>query len=150
MGNKKFNSMQFKVIPCPLMPWLQRHQAISRHTMWNEDVLVFHNSSPPGKSGCHFGRQHFQMHFFLEWQWQNSDSNFTEICFQESNWHYASIGSGNDLAPNRQQAITATNDGLVNWRIYAALGGDELMTSGILQWHFRQVIFKLMLLIVVL
>ena len=34
-----------------------------------------------------------------------------------------SIGSRNGLAPNRRQAITWTNDDLVHWRIYAAIGG---------------------------
>ena len=43
----------------------------------------------------------------------------------QSQW--ASIGLGNGLAPNRQQAITWTNDDPVHWRTYAALGGDELM-----------------------
>ena len=43
------------------------------------------NSSPPGQNGHHFSRRHFQMHY-LEWKWYNSDSNFTEICSQESNW----------------------------------------------------------------
>ena len=38
----------------------------------------------------------------------------------------ACIGSGNGLAPNRRQAITWTNADPVDWRIYAALGGDEL------------------------
>ena len=36
-------------------------------------------SSPPGQNGCHFGKWHFQMHF-LEWKWENSNSNFTETC----------------------------------------------------------------------
>ena len=52
--------------------------------------------------------------------------NFTEICSQESNWQYASIGLGNGLVPNRRQAIAWINDDLVYWTIYAALGGDEL------------------------
>ena len=66
------------------------------------------------------------MHF-LEWKRQNSDSNFTEICYQESNWQQASIGSGNSLAPNRRQAITWTNADPVYWCIYAAyMRGDEL------------------------
>ena len=30
------------------------------------------------------------------------------------------------MARNRRQAITWTNDDPVHWRIYAALGGDEL------------------------
>ena len=68
----------------------------------------------PPEHGRHFGRRHFQMNF-LEWKWQNSDSNFTEICFRESNWWKASIGSGNGLAPNRRQAITWTNDDPINW-----------------------------------
>ena len=58
----------------------------------------------------------------FEWKWRNSDSNFTEICSHESNWQKASIGSGNRLAPKRRHAITWTNDGLVHWRIYVALG----------------------------
>ena len=37
-----------------------------------------------------------------------------------------SIGSGNGLAPNKRQAITWTNADLIHWRIYAALGEDEL------------------------
>ena len=52
-----------------------------------------------------------------------------KIYYQESNWQYASIGSGNGLAPNRRQAITWTTDSPVHWRIYAALGGDELIRS---------------------
>ena len=37
-----------------------------------------------------------------------------------------SIGSDNGLAPNRRQSITWTNTDPVHWRIYGALGGDEL------------------------
>ena len=37
-----------------------------------------------------------------------------------------SIGSGNGLAPHRQQAITWTNADPVHWRLYAALGEGEL------------------------
>ena len=55
---------------------------------------------------------------------EDSDSNFTEISFQESNWQYASIGSGNGLVLNRRQAITWTDDDSVYRRIYAALGGN--------------------------
>ena len=45
----------------------------------------------------------------------------SEICSQESNWQYASIGSGNGLAPNTREAISQTNAYPVHWRIYAAL-----------------------------
>ena len=39
------------------------------------------------------------------------------------------IGSDNGLAPNRQQAIIWTNVGPVHWRMYGALGGDELICA---------------------
>ena len=38
------------------------------------------------------------------------------------------FGSGNDLAPNRRQAIIWINDDPVHLRIYAALAGDGLST----------------------
>ena len=44
--------------------------------------------------------------------------DFNEICFQISHQEHASIGSDNGLAPNRRQAITWTNGGIVFWRIY--------------------------------
>ena len=37
------------------------------------------------------------------------------------------ISSGNGLAPKRRKTITWNNADLVHWRIYAALGGDELI-----------------------
>ena len=50
------------------------------------------------------------------------DSNFTEVCSQWSRWRWGSIGSDNNLAPNRWQAITWTNANPVHWRIYVVLG----------------------------
>ena len=91
-------------------------------------MLCWINSSPPEQNGHHFGRRYFQVHF-LEWKWENSDSNFTENCSHESNWQYRSFGSGNGLAPNRQQAIIWTNADPLRWHIYAALGGDELISG---------------------
>ena len=79
------------------------------------------NSSPPWEDGRHLDRRHFQMHF-LEWKWNNYDSNVIETCPNESNWQYASIGSGNRLAPIRPQAIIWTNADPIHWRIYATLG----------------------------
>ena len=35
----------------------------------------------------------------------NFDTNFTETFSQESNKQLTSIGSGNDLAPNRRQTL---------------------------------------------
>ena len=48
-------------------------------------VVLLINSSFPGQNGRCVVRRPFQLHF-LEWKWQNSDSNFTEICSQESIW----------------------------------------------------------------
>ena len=73
-----------------------------------------------------------QMTFSIVFSWMKIlyfDSNFTEVCSQGSSWHYYSIGSGNGLAPNRQQAITWTNVDPVHGCLYAALGGDELNTA---------------------
>ena len=58
-----------------------------------------------------------------------------EFCIQfalkvvpKVNWTWISIDSGNGVVPNKRQAITWTNCDSVNRRIYAALGGDELIT----------------------
>ena len=39
-----------------------------------------------------------------------------KIFLDESNWQGANIGSSNGLALDRWQAITRTNDGLMQWR----------------------------------
>ena len=43
------------------------------------------------------------------------------------------VGSGNDFAPNRRQAIAWTNAYPVHWRIYAALGGDVYNCTHLVQ-----------------
>ena len=68
------------------------------------------------------------MHFH-EWKVLYFDKNFTEVCSQWSNWQYPSIGLENGLVPNRRQAIIWTNADPIQWRIYAAMGGDELKKS---------------------
>ena len=66
-------------------------------------------------------------------------SNFTEICSQESDWHYASIDSGNGYSVlNRRQFITWTNDDPVHRRIYAALGEEELTPIGLNRRYIQQ------------
>ena len=50
-----------------------------------------------------------------------------------------SIGSGNGLAPNRRQTIIWTNADSVHWRIYAGLGGDELLLGD--QFWYYDAIF---------
>ena len=86
---------------------------------------VWFYSFPHGQNGPYFDRRQFQMHF-LEWKWQNSDSNLTENCTEDSNGQQASIGSNNSLASNSRQATNWSNDEPVYWRIYAALGRDKL------------------------
>ena len=44
-----------------------------------------------------------------------------------SNWLYPSYGLDNGLALNRRQAIIWTNASPIQWRIYAALKGDNLI-----------------------
>ena len=48
--------------------------------------------------------------YFLKWKLFNFKSNFIEICSFGYNWRYVSTLSDNGLAPNRQQAITSSND----------------------------------------
>ena len=59
-------------------PW-RKSWNVKQTVSWSR-VLFSINAFPPGQDG-----RHFQMHF-LEWKWYNSDSNFTEMCSQESNW----------------------------------------------------------------
>ena len=72
-----------------------------------------------------FCRRYYEMHFH-DRKVLYFDSNFTEFCSQGSDWQYASNGSGNGLAPNRQQATTWTNANIVHWRIYAAPGPGKM------------------------
>ena len=52
------------------------------------------------------------------------------------------IGLDNGLAPNKRQAIILINADLIHWRIYVALGGDELKdTVFIWSWKFKSVRF---------
>ena len=44
-----------------------------------------------------------------------------------------STGLDNGLAPNRRQAIIWANADPIHWRIYAALGGDELKKDWLLK-----------------
>ena len=99
--------------------------------MGDSGVLLgcYLNSISPWTKWPPFRRGHFQLHFH-EWKVLYFDSNFTEVCFLGPNWQKVIITSGNGLAPNRRQAITWSNVDPVLWRIYAALGGDELTHRG--------------------
>ena len=48
--------------------------------------------------------------YSLERKCTNIDYDFPEVFFQESDYHYSSIGSDNDLALGKRQAIIWTND----------------------------------------
>ena len=64
--------------------------------------------------------------------------NFTEIRSKGSNLLLVNAGSGNGLVPNRQQTVIWTSADLVQWRINAAQGGDELRqnaTANVLNVH---------------
>ena len=76
------------------------------------------------------------MHF-REWKVSYFDYNFIEVCSRWSNWQWPSTGLDNGLAPNRPQAIIWTNADPVRWRVYAALGGDELMAESFIwiEWN---------------
>ena len=79
----------------------------------------------PGQNGCHFANTFiciFMNENFCAWF-----EFFSQVCSSGPNWQWSSIGSSNGLVPNRWQAITWTNGYPVHWRIYVALGGDELI-----------------------
>ena len=50
--------------------------------------------------------------------------NIIEICSQGSNQQYSNIGSENDLAPVRRQAIFWIYTSLVYWRIFASVNHE--------------------------
>ena len=79
---------------------------------------------------CDWNRRHFANEvskcILVNEKFRILISNFTVVCFWGFNWLNVSICSGNGLAPTRRQAITWSNVDPVHWRIYAALGGDEL------------------------
>ena len=60
------------------------------------------------------------MHF-LDWKYINLDWAFTEVCSQESNYQYSSIGSDDGHYLNHYW--------LVYWHIYASLSPNELIVA---------------------
>ena len=52
-----------------------------------------------------------------------------------------SIGLDNGLALNRRQAIIWTNVAPIHWRIYAAPGGDELISIALSMMASFMIIF---------
>ena len=64
----------------------------------------------------------------------NFDTNFTEVCSWESDWLIVIIGSGNDLASNRQPTLTWTNNDQGFWHHMALLGHNELKIFFLYDW----------------
>ena len=58
-----------------------------------------------------------------------------QICSLGSNWQCGSIGSDNDQALSKRQAIFGTSGGLINWCINVSPGLSELQISS----HLTQV-----------
>ena len=105
------------------------------------------NSSPIGQNGRHFIDDIFRCIFVNE-----------KFCILIKIWlqfvpkgpiDKPSTGLDNGLAPNTRQAIIWTNDDTVHWRVYAALGGDELVSpqcsslSGLFRFVYGQSIVLL-------
>ena len=70
-----------------------------------------------------FCRQHYQIQFRGK---RNFVYKFTEVCSKGSDWQSGNIGSSDDLASNRQQAITWTNDDQVCQCMRASPGLNEI------------------------
>ena len=87
------------------------------------------NSSPPGQIGCYVADDIFRCIFV------NEKSILIEISLKcvptgpIDNEQWTSIGLNDGLAPDRRQAIIWNNVDSIHWRIYEALGGDELIVS---------------------
>ena len=77
-----------------------------------------------------FRRRYLPMHF-RKWKYFYLEKNVTEFHSRGLNWQLPITASDNGLAPNRRQAIIWTNADPNNWRIYAVLGGDELIFTNI-------------------
>ena len=72
----------------------------------------------PRQDGWHFADDIFKR-IFLGDKSSYFDSEFLDLCSQGSSWQQFIIVSGNGMAPNRPQAITWINDGLLCGCIYA-------------------------------
>ena len=106
-------------------------RALRGHSITSFHVAViikpYASSSAPGTKWPPFCRRCFLMHF-REWKVLYFELIFTEVSSQCSNRQLPRNGLYTDLAPNRRQAIIWTNADPIHWRIYVALGRDELIS----------------------
>ena len=72
------------------------------------------------------------------------DSFFTEVCYYDSMLRLVSLGSVNQMAPKRQQAITWTNGHANRWCIYASPSLSELIDTW---WRHQMETFSALLVI---
>ena len=94
----------------------------------NWTIINNNYSSPPGQNGGHFADDILRC-IFVNKNVCIMLKISLKFVLSEANRQHPSIGLDNGLAPNRRQAINWTNADPIHWRIYAALGGDELMES---------------------
>ena len=106
------------------------HNEFQNHT-FKVTVTTFKdqwvNSSHPKQNGRHFADDMFLRIFLNENIWIKK--KIIEIHSLGSNWQCISIVSDNGFARSRWQAIIWTNAYPVHRRIYAVLGGNELMIA---------------------
>ena len=100
------------------MPIVNPYETKSKSEIWAVSTLR------PRQDGRLFGRRHFQIQIH-QWKCFDFDKNLTKMYSLGSNQQHSNIGSDNGLAPNRQQAVIWTNDGLVYWCIYSSFCLNE-------------------------
>ena len=92
-------------------------------------------SSPPGQNGRDFPDDIFKSNVMNK-KFCISIQTSLNFVLKGPIYNFPTyIGSDNGLAPIRRQVIIWTNVDPVHWRIYAALGGDELIKDS--PWYIR-------------
>ena len=88
--------------------------------------MSYFTSYPPGKNGRHFADDIFKCIFVNE-KFCILIKISLKFVLGVSNWQEPNVCLENSLGPNRREAIIWTNTDPIHWRIYAALGGGELI-----------------------
>ena len=90
---------------------------------------ILHNSFLSGQNGCHSVDDIFRCIFVNEQFVIVKKIRFHCSLSLTSSWQYRSISINNGFMPNRWQAIIWTNAGMIHWRIFVALVGEEIIDS---------------------
>ena len=85
------------------------------------------NSSPPGQNGRLFADDIFEC-IFVNGSLYILVKISLKFVLKDLIDNNPALGLDNGLASNRRQAIIWTNANPIHWRMYAALGGDELQS----------------------